>query len=223
MIAHNKSSIVAKYVEGYSKLNDGDKNTFAIVCNKLLSDNFIYGQRFHDEDVYRSINRLRDVIENYFALIDFELIHDDNYKIFFLRSKVNGTRVKLKKLESVILLVLAKLYSTKSMDVGAGKGVEVNILTSELLDELDKTRIFATRLYKTDIAVALRTLKKYKIIDLDTTDINALEAIKVLPTILYVVTESDITCIDNRLTGLTNLEDEVNNVEGDIEDETDED
>ena len=74
------------FFDNYDLLKDNDRELFSRLCNKLLTNNFIYGQIKSDREDYRDINRLKTEITNYFYLIDYSLEHDSNYKIFYLRS-----------------------------------------------------------------------------------------------------------------------------------------
>ena len=209
-----------QFNERYVALTDADKNAFSVVCNKLLNNNFIYGQTGYDEDTYRTIRRLKDVIESYFHMIDYALVHDDNYRIYFLKSLNKRSKIKLRKLETVLTLVCAKLYATRSLDPTSGNGIEIIVSYDELIDEVNKTRIYRkNKLYKTEVFNALRMLNKYMIIDTNNKSENTIDTFKILPTILYVVTDENLSNIDERLKGLS-LD---NTEEGVIEDETDED
>ena len=220
MILTSKVNTLNKFNEDFEKLNDTDKNNFSYACNKLLNTNFIYGQSQNDENTYRLIRILKDLIEAYFFLIDFELVHDDNYKIFFLRTNADHTRLKLKKTETVILLILAKLYKTESLDLSSGDGIEVTIQIDVLLEELEKTKIFNYKLSKTEVLNALATLKRHTVIRLNKNTSNQFETITILPTILYVVKDHNIDLIKQRLDSFKL--DQLTS-EGSDEDETNED
>lgn len=99
MSAYSRNTLATKFNDIYQVLNDSKKDLFAKLCDKLLGYNFVYGQLSEDKNDYYSILEMRDVIEAYFAMIEFQLVHDDMRKIFYLESSSDRNRVRLKKME----------------------------------------------------------------------------------------------------------------------------
>lgn len=207
--------IAAKdFCDNYDLLKESDRELFSRLCNKLLTNNFIYGQIKVDREDYYSIMRLKNEITDYFYLIDYTLVHDSNYKIFFLQSNDGKGRVKLKKMELVMVLLFRKLYYKKSKETGTS--VEICVKFEELCDELDRTHIFKGKMAKYIIKDSLLYLRRLKLIDFDALNFNNTDMFEIYPTIIYVVTTEDLKIIEDKLASYQNSYD------GEDEDETDE-
>lgn len=203
------------FFDNYDLLKDNDRELFSRLCNKLLTNNFIYGQIKSDREDYRDINRLKTEITNYFYLIDYSLEHDSNYKIFYLRSNDGKGKIKLKKMESVLVLLFRKLYYVKSKETGTS--VEITVTFDELSDEINKTHLFKDKMTKQLLKDSLLVLRRFKLIYFDSTNFNTTDLFEIYPTIIHVVTTEDLKLIENKLASYQNADDEES------EDETDED
>ena len=203
------------FFDNYDLLKDNDRELFSRLCNKLLTNNFIYGQIKSDREDYRDINRLKTEITNYFYLIDYSLEHDSNYKIFYLRSNDGKGKIKLKKMESVLVLLFRKLYYVKSKETGTS--VEITVTFDELSDEIKKTHLFKDKMTKQLLKDSLLVLRRFKLIYFDSTNFNTTDLFEIYPTIIHVVTTEDLKLIENKLASYQNADDEES------EDETDED
>ena len=104
----SKTTAVEKFSEIYLTLTDVKRANFAKLCERLLDENFIYGQIDSDKNDYYNILSMKDLIEYYFLIINFQLNHDDTRKILFLESIEERNRIKFRKLETVIIVLLRK-------------------------------------------------------------------------------------------------------------------
>lgn len=210
-----RESICGEFFEMYKQMNESDRDSFSKLCNRLLGSNFIYGQIKKDKDTYYSIIKWQDEIKKYFSLIDYSLEHDSTYKIFFLKSNLSKDRIRLKKMESILMLLCRKFYYIKGKEVNSS----VNILVTfdDLVEEINKTQIYRDKLVKGQLADSLKILKRYKVINFDSNNFDETDVFEIYPTILYVVTNMDLKMIDDKLTSYQNADD------GDTKDEIDED
>lgn len=186
-----------EFYEEYLKCTDTKKNTFSRLCNKLMNDNYIYGQKAEDRQDYYSILEYKSMLENYFSLIDYDLLHDDNYKIFFIKTNADRNRLKLKKLDTVILLILRYLYYKGSLNITSSSNITTTI--SDLNNELNKTGIFKSPITMTEYKNSFSMLKRFKVIDFQCTDFKEDNIILIYPTILYIVRSEDITVLQQRI------------------------
>lgn len=203
------------FAENYDLLKESDRELFSELCNKLLTNNFIYGQIKADREDYRSILKLKNEITDYFYLIDYTLEHDANYKIFYMRSNDGKGKIRLKKMESVLVLIFRKLYYVKSKENGTS--VEIYVSFDELVDEINKTHIFKDRMSKQLIKEPLLVLRRFKLIGFDALNFSTTDLFAIYPTIIHVVTTEDLKMIEDKLASYQNIDD------GENEDETDED
>ena len=203
-----------EYAKDYIELTDTRKNTFSRLCNKLLNDNFIYAYRQEDRNDYYEILSMKKLIENYFSMMDFDLVHVDSYKLFYIQTNADRNRIRLKKLDTVIVLVFRLLYHKGSLDINSSSDISTTL--GKMITEINQTGIFKSQPSMTDYMESLRLLKRYKLIDYNFKDFKEDNVIVIYPTILYVAKVDSINMLNDKLkTYIT--------VKGDDEDEVEED
>ena len=198
MAVVQKNKACEDYSNEYLLLTDTKKNTFARLCNKLLNDNFIYASRQDDYNDYYSVLGMRNLIENFFSMIDYDLVHIDTYKIFYIQTNADRNRLKLKKLETVIVLVLRLLYHKGSLDVNSSSDISTTL--GKIITEINQTSIFKNQVTKTEYKNALTLLRRYKLIDFSFTDFEKEDSVIVIyPTILYVAKIDNIDMLNQKI------------------------
>lgn len=203
-----------EYAKDYIELTDTRKNTFSRLCNKLLNDNFIYAYRQEDRNDYYEILSMKKLIENYFSMIDFDLVHVDSYKLFYIQTNADRNRIRLKKLDTVIVLVFRLLYHKGSLDINSSSDISTTL--GKMITEINQTGIFKSQPSMTDYMESLRLLKRYKLIDYNFKDFKEDNVIVIYPTILYVAKVDSINMLNDKLKTYIA-------VKGDDEDEVEED
>ena len=203
-----------EYAKDYIELTDTRKNTFSRLCNKLLNDNFIYAYRQEDRNDYYEILSMKKLIENYFSMIDFDLVHVDTYKLFYIQTNADRNRIRLKKLDTVIVLVFRLLYHKGSLDINSSSDISTTL--GKMITEINQTGIFKSQPSMTDYMESLRLLKRYKLIDYNFKDFKEDNVIVIYPTILYVAKVDSINMLNDKLKTYIA-------VKGDDEDEVEED
>lgn len=200
MSAYSRNILATKFDDIYRTLNDSKKDLFAKLCGKLLGYNFVYGQLPEDKNDYYYILEMREIIESYFAIIEFQLIHDDTRKIFYLESTADRNRVRLKKMETVILVLLRRFYYIKSKET-IDSNTNIAITIDELIAALDDTGIYKNKekVPKTLIIESLSNLKKFKLLNFDKKNYETNNVIEIFPTVSLVVKINDIDLINHKL------------------------
>jgi len=214
MATAQKNFACEEYAKAYVLLTDTKKDTFSRLCNKLLCDNFIYAQKREDKNDYYDMLSMKPLIQNFFSMIDYDLIHVDGFKIFYIQTSANRNRIRLKKLETIIVLVLRLLYQRGSLDVNSSSDISTTL--GKMITEINQTGIFKSQVSKTDYINALKMLKRYKLIGYSFSEYKEDEVIIIYPTILYVVQITDIDMLNAKIKTYVALK-------GDQEDEIDED
>lgn len=196
----SKTEALEKFNEEYKNLTETKKDTFSRLVNKLLKDNFVYVSIDNDKQDYYSILNFRNMIESYLSIIDYNLIHDDNNKVFYIETNTDRNKISLKKVDTVILLVLRLLYYKGSHEVTLNtNSSNVIIKMSDLIENINNTAIFVNESYKTDMLNSLRLLKRYKIIGFNFQKLDDEQVITIYPTILQVVKNASIESLNERL------------------------
>mgnify|MGYP002515294817 CR=1 FL=1 len=214
MATKQKNLACEEYAKSYVELTDTRKNTFSRLCNKLLNENFIYASKQEDKSDYYEILSMKKLIENYFSMIDFDLIHVDSYKLFYIQTNADRNRIRLKKLDTVLVLIFRLLYYKGSLDVSSSSDISTTL--GKMITEVNQTGIFKSQPSMTDYMESLRLLKRYKLIYFNFKDFKEDNVIIIYPTILYVVKVDNIDMLNDKLKTYTAEK-------GDDEDETEED
>ena len=80
------------------------------VVNRLLGETFLYQDHEDDKDDYYLTHRHRGVVAQVLNAAGFDLLHDDYHRIFQAVSQFSYCRARYKLDESLMVVVLRKLY-----------------------------------------------------------------------------------------------------------------
>jgi hypothetical protein len=80
------------------------------VVNRLLGQTFLYQDVETDKDDYYFVHRYRPIFEGLAGLAGFQLLHDDYHRIFQVVSEYSYCRVHYRLDETLMIVVLRKLY-----------------------------------------------------------------------------------------------------------------
>jgi hypothetical protein len=84
------------------------------VVNRLLGQVFLYRDKEEDKDDYYFVHRHRSACESALELAGFNLLHDEYHSIFQAVSGFSYCRARYKLDETLMILVLRKLYEERS-------------------------------------------------------------------------------------------------------------
>ncbi len=84
------------------------------VMNRLLGQTFLYQDQESDKEDYYLVHRHRAVVATLLALSGFMLLHDDYHRIFQVVSDFGYSRQRYKLDESLMIVVLRKLYEEQA-------------------------------------------------------------------------------------------------------------
>jgi hypothetical protein len=97
------------------------------VMNRLLGRTFLYQDQDADKDDYYLIFRHRDVFTALCSAAGFTLLHDDYHRIFQVVSEYGYCRRRYKLDESLMVVVLRKLYEEQSEQLSLAKDPVVTL------------------------------------------------------------------------------------------------
>lgn len=83
------------------------------VVNRLLGQTFLYQDVETDKDDYYFVHRYRLIFEGLAELAGFQLLHDDYHRIFQAVSDYSYCRVHYRLDETLMIVVLRKLYEER--------------------------------------------------------------------------------------------------------------
>ena len=84
------------------------------VMNRLMGRTFLYQDKDDDKEDYYFVHRNRSVLSTLFAITGFTLLHDDYHRIFQLVSEFSYCRRRYRLDESLMIVVLRKLYEEQA-------------------------------------------------------------------------------------------------------------
>jgi hypothetical protein len=96
-----------------STLPEKSQRDLPRVVNRLLGQVFLYQDKDDDKDDYYFIHRHRAACETALELAGFNLLHDDYHRIFQAISDYSYGRARYKLDETLMILVLRKLYEER--------------------------------------------------------------------------------------------------------------
>lgn len=97
------------------------------VINRLLGETFLYQDKDSDKDDYYLVYRHRDVFTALFAAVGFNLVHNDYHRIFQVTSEFSYCRQRYRLDESLMIVVLRKLYEEQAEHLNLAKDPVVTI------------------------------------------------------------------------------------------------
>lgn len=187
----NKADIAESFARKYSRLNETEKNTFSRIANKLLFASFICESRENDRSDYYDAQHRISCYQDYFAILDYEVILHPNEKVIQLRSKERYNHFNLKLNESIVLLLLRKIYAIRAREVSLHENIIVTV--EEVHDAVTEIGFLNRRMNKTDFREIIRLFKRFSLLD-NIGDLDSDDTMLVLyPSILFAVPYDDIT------------------------------
>ena len=94
-------------------LSDKARRDVPRVINRLLGQTFLHQDVDADKDDYYFVHRHRPIVESLLRLCGFSLLHDDYHRIFQAVSDFSYCRSHFKLDETLMIVVLRKLYAER--------------------------------------------------------------------------------------------------------------
>ena len=169
---------------------------FKDVANKLLNTTFLSRDKKDNKEAYYFLMNFKDVFDEFFNILGYEIELDIQLGSVMLRGASAQATLKLKRDESLILLILRLLYHEKLKDTSLNENIVCAV--SDIHEKYDMLEI-KKKLNKTDLISALRLFRKYNLIEI-TGDITSSSCrLVILHTILMAIRTEDITEVFNTI------------------------
>ena len=164
------------------------KDKFKSAANKLLGECFLLKKHKDTASDYNYILNNKDAFIEYFDILGYELIIDEQNGVIGLNNPLGTGRIHLKKIESILLLILRLLYIEKRKQLSQID--DVIIIAEEIYDKYSMLKMNA-KLDKTAMRNTLGMFQRYHLIGkLDADMSNPDTRILIYPSILFAVTVS---------------------------------
>ena len=209
----NKANNAEQFLQEYLMLKDSEKATFSKIVNKLLGESFLVKEKQEDRGAFFFVCENLALFVHYFSIIDYEVVYDKYNEVCYIKKQENKYREKLSKFDTVIILILRKLYYLKRKEAASGGRAVVQL--EEIIEQVKSTKIFRDDKKVNSYRDSLLKLSKYKVIDFSATNITEELVIRILPTIQVIIQQDSLDDLTDRLTALKKEEGD----EGEREDE----
>lgn len=181
-------------MRSFDGMNITDKEIFATTCQDLLSGKYILKDK--NKKAYYFILKYKETFELYFNAMKYQLNVDSNLKCINLTSMLGKNKIRLTKNETIMLLVLRKLYE-EHMRTEVTYNSDITI-SSETLVETIKTVLTKTKVNRTFLKDHMKRFKGLNLIYYD----NKMENIVIYDSILMAVETRDIVTINDMIKDL---------------------
>ena len=199
----NKQSVGLTFFNQFQRLTETEKEKFSRICNKILDKNFLIRQKESDKEDYFFVVGHLTLFQNYFMLMDYMVTHYEADQIVALSTEANRNRTRLRRNDTIMLLVLRLLYQKKSKEATQLNQILVSV--KDIQEELDRTSLFKGKIPKTELQTTMRMLKSYSLIDFQSSNlINDDTRVEIYPSLLRVVNIDDMTQLETQLNAYSN-------------------
>lgn len=181
-------------LDSYEKLTNVQKATFKDIANKLLASTFLARDKKDNKDNYYFVVSYKEVFDEFFAILGYEVKLDQGVGSIMLKSDQNTGFLKLRRDETIILLILRILYHERLKETSLNENVVITVL--DIHEKYNFLEI-KKRINKTDLVSALRLFRRFNLIETigDITMSNT--KVVIMPTILYAINTEEITEVYN--------------------------
>ena len=172
---------------------------FRTAANKLLNACFIVKKKEETRNDYVFILQHRQMFGEYFGLLGYQVEINEGHGVIALVN-VNGTgRLRLKKIESILLLILRLLYLEKRKELSLVD--DVIVLTDEIQQKYSMLKIGPkANLDKTTLRDVIRLFRRYNLIAPIDRDVTLSDTrIKIYPSILFAVPNDNLNSMYDKV------------------------
>ncbi len=177
-------------MEVLEKMSQKDREQFRRTCGKLLSSCFICKRNENTKADYYFVMRLRETFEEYLGVLGLSLEISEQYGVIQLVSREGLGHASLKLADSIILLILRILYDEKKRELSL---TDVVVNVGDIQEKYLSMKVRDKQIDKTTMNNALRTLKRYNLVNLLDRDMSQEDGrVLIYDSILMAVRVEDI-------------------------------
>ena len=204
----DKNINAERFGREFVRLNETEKNEFSRLANKMLAATFLCAERENDRKDYYAVLHKLSLYQDYFSIMDYEVINYTSEKVIQLYSRSNANHFKLKLNESVFLLILRKLYAIQAKDISLTDNIIVSM--EQIHDSIAETGYFQKRINKTDLKDYIALFKRFSLVD-TIGDVDKDDSMIILyPSLLHAAPYHEITEIDQAIRNYRGVKDNEN-------------
>lgn len=171
-------------------LENVPKEKFKSTANKLLNECFILKKNKDTVSDYNFILNYRDYYISLFDILGYELVIQEDQGVIGINNPAGTGRIHLRKIESMLLLILRLLYIEERKKVSQTSDVVVVI--DQVYDKYNMLKM-QNKLDKTTLRNSMGLFRRYHLIqNLDADMSNPDTRVIIYPSILFAVANTSL-------------------------------
>ena len=171
-------------------LENVPKDKFRATANKLLNECFIIKKNKDTISDYNFILNYRDYFISLFDVLGYELVIQEDQGVIGINNPAGTGRIHLKKIESMLLLILRLLYIEERKKVSQTS--DVVVIVDQVYDKYNMLKM-QNKLDKTNLRNSMGLFRRYHLIqNLDADMSNPDTRVIIYPSILLAVANSSL-------------------------------
>ena len=190
-------------LDAYVAMNITQQNQFRDTANKLLSYTFLCRDKKDNRESYYFLMSYKEVFDEFFKILGYEINLDTTLGTVMLEGASASNTLKLKRDESIILLILRLLYHEKAKDASLNDNIICSV--ADVHEKYDYLQI-KRKLNKTDLVSSMRLFRRYNLVEITGDITTSTCRIVILPTILMAIKSEDVTSVYQTIMHITNEE-----------------
>lgn len=204
----DRNKMLENFSSSYFEWNEGNRDHFAKVINRLLGETYLVKEKEEDVDDYFYICENQETIGDFLALIDYELVVDYTNALCYIKTTENRNRARLNKLDTALLFVLRLLEIESKKRLTSVDKVVVSL--EEIVEQLKVAGLLDYAKRPSFYFDSLRKLKAHKIIDFKASTLQVNTAIQIFPSIHVLLPANNLEDILTKMKELTQIDEEEN-------------
>lgn len=171
-------------------LENVSKEKFKATANKLLNECFIIKKNKDTVSEYNFILNYRDYFISLFDVLGYELVIQEDQGVIGINNPAGTGRIHLKKIESMLLLILRLLYIEERKKIS--QTGDVIVIVDQVYDKYNMLKM-QNKLDKTTLRNSMGLFRRYHLIqNLDSDMSNPDTRVIIYPSILLAVANTSL-------------------------------
>lgn len=178
-----------------TSLSDADRERFRITVNLLFTEGFLIRALEAHERAYRFAIEHLDIVESYLSFAGWELRRDESLGVIAFVGPASA-RLRLRKDESIVVLILRLLYEEKAGEIELHG--QRTVRRHEIQDRYQA--LTRSSIKKTPFLALLRRFQSLRLIRIVGDDTDPDATIVLLPSLPFAIDASSIEELETRMT-----------------------
>lgn len=188
-----------EWLQAYEQLNQREREDFARIINRLLSSTFLVKHQEEARRDYYFAERNEAMLTGYLKLMHWDLIVDRAYGVVQAVNRNSGTRLPLRLMDSVLLLLLRLIYEEKRKELNVTD--DIICCVHDVQDKAFSLRVREKAVVeKKYLREAFSLFRRFALIDVLDEDLTAPRTrLKLYPSLLFAVKLGALPEVEERL------------------------